>query len=116
LKLSHVLTPQKRYSLIKSKIKEFLPNDEIIVVSKTPYIRQYYPSKKLSHVTIVVVKQDNRDFYRINEQQLCEEFTSLSNNTINRISVRYGKSMSIQPKNPKNWDKYKLPDIFGSDC
>jgi hypothetical protein len=112
LKMSKILTPQKRSGFVKSKIKEYLPNDEIVVVSKRPYIRQFYPSRKINHTTVVVIHNDNCDIYRISENQLIEEYTKLTSKLINRISVKEGKSVSVEPTNIGDWDKYKLPNIF----
>lgn len=112
LKMCKILTPQKRSGFVKSKIKDYLPNDEIIVVSKKPYIRQFYPNKKINHTTIIVLYSDSCDIYRISESQLIEEYTLLTSKSINRISVRDGKAISIEPNNVEDWDKYKLPNIF----
>ena len=112
LKMSSILTPQKRSNLVKIKIKSYLLTDEVVVIRNTPYIRQFYPNKKLTHITVVVVKNDNCEIYRLNYKQLMEEYNSLDYKSINRISVKYGESVSIQPSNIRDWDKYKLPNMF----
>ena len=112
VRLSRILTPQKRYKLIETKVKKFLNKDEVIVVKDIPYIRQFYPNKRISHITVVVIKKDNCDIYRLNGEQLHREAGLLSDKSINRISVRHGEAISIQPSNARDWNKYKLPSNF----